>query len=399
MSKSSAAPEATRRWMRPLGPRDVTQEHRPATALELFFDLCFVVAVAQASSSLHHALAEEHLREALIGFPSVFFAIWWAWMNFTWFASAYDNDDVPYRLAVLVQITGALIMAAGVPRAFDDHDFGVVTLGYAVMRAALVAQWLRAARSDPERRRTDTRYAVGVGACMVGWIVLLVLPDAVLPVGFVVMVVAELAVPVWAERPSATTWHPRHITERYGLFTLIVLGESVLAASIGIQSALDAGQAFADLADICAGGVLIVFAMWWAYFALPADQVVEHARAGFGLARRESRESFVWGYGHYVVFTSAAAVGAGLAVAVDEATGDAEITARGAALAVAIPVALYLLSVWALHARALRGSPAQLGKPLAALAVVVVAAVGLPIVAIAAVLVVLTAVTVVSAPR
>ena len=182
------------------------------------------------------------MAEALIGYPTVFFAIWWAWMNFTWFASAYDNDDVAYRLAVLVQIAGVLILAAGVPRAFDDRDFAVVTLGYAVMRVALVAQWLRAARDDPGRRRTDRRYAAGSasawwagGSCC--WS-----PSPVRPFGFVLMVAAELAVPIWAERAAPTTWHPHHITERYGLFTLIVLGESVAAASVGVQSGLDAGD-------------------------------------------------------------------------------------------------------------------------------------------------------------
>src|SRR5688572_5008916 len=100
-------------------PRSTTEAHRAATPLELFFDLCFVVAVAQASSRLHHALAENHVSQGVVGFGTVFFAIWWAWMNFSWFASAYDTDDVPYRLVTLVQIAGALILAAGVPRAFD----------------------------------------------------------------------------------------------------------------------------------------------------------------------------------------------------------------------------------------------------------------------------------------
>ena len=90
--------------------------------MELLFDLCFVVAVAQAGGRLHHALAENHVGQGVVGYGMVFFAIWWAWMNFTWFASAYDCDDVPYRLATLVQIAGALILAAGVPRAFDARD-------------------------------------------------------------------------------------------------------------------------------------------------------------------------------------------------------------------------------------------------------------------------------------
>src|ERR1041385_5473211 len=129
----------------PMTGRDPGQEHRAATPLELFFDLTFVVAVAQWASGLHHGLVEGHARDVLVGFPLVFFGIWWAWMNFTWFASAYDTDDAIYRLATLVQLSGALVLAAGVPRALTDHDFGVATLGYVIMRLALVAQWLRAA--------------------------------------------------------------------------------------------------------------------------------------------------------------------------------------------------------------------------------------------------------------
>src|SRR4051794_31325905 len=99
--------------------RSGAEPHRAATPLELLFDLCFVVAVAQASGALRHALGEHRPGHAVLGYAAVFFAIWWAWVNFTWFASAYDTDDVPYRLTTLVQIGGALILAAGVPRAFD----------------------------------------------------------------------------------------------------------------------------------------------------------------------------------------------------------------------------------------------------------------------------------------
>jgi low temperature requirement protein LtrA len=128
--------------MKPPGgmrPRDPDEPHRVATPLELLFDLCFVVAVAQASAHLHHGLSDARWGEAILGYALVFFAIWWAWMNFTWFASAYDVDDAPYRLAVLVQIAGVLVLAAGVPRAFEQRDFHVATAGYAIMRIGLVA--------------------------------------------------------------------------------------------------------------------------------------------------------------------------------------------------------------------------------------------------------------------
>src|SRR5215212_5600913 len=268
----------------------------------------------------------------------VFFAIWWAWMNFTCFASAYDCDDVPYRLATLVQIAGALILAAGVPRAFDEYDFAAVTLGYLVMRLAMVSQWLRAACTDAAGRRTALRYAVGVGGCQAGWVGLLALPAGWYPLGWLVMATAELLVPIWAEVAARTPWNPHHIAERYGLFTLIVLGEAVLAASTAIQSALDTRQATPGLFSVAVGGLLIVFALWWLYFAKPAAQLLVSSRAGF-----------IWGYGHLLIWASAAAIGAGLAVAVDRATGHTDLPALGAGAAVTIPVAIYLLTTWILH--------------------------------------------------
>src|SRR3954463_3173650 len=96
------------RWRGPVtgGPGD--GEHRGATPLELLFDLTFVVAVAQVAAELAHGIADDKVADSLLGFVMVFFAIWWAWMNFTWFASAYDTDDVPYRLLTLVQMAGVL---------------------------------------------------------------------------------------------------------------------------------------------------------------------------------------------------------------------------------------------------------------------------------------------------
>ena len=108
--------------------RSPHEPHRVATPLELLFDLVFVVAIAQAANGLHHAIAGAHALEGLMGYLLVFFAIWWAWMNFTWFASAYDCDDVPYRLAVFVQIAGALILAAGVPAMFETRQPNVATI-------------------------------------------------------------------------------------------------------------------------------------------------------------------------------------------------------------------------------------------------------------------------------
>jgi low temperature requirement protein LtrA len=360
--------------VRRLTPRDRHEAHRAATPLELLFDLCFVVAIAQAAARLHHGIAEGHAGQAVVGYAMVFFAIWWAWMNFTWLASAYDNDDVLSRLLAFVQIAGALVLAAGIPSAADTGDFTIPTVGYVIIRVGLVVYWVRVAIDHRERRKTALRFAIGVTLCELGWVALLFLPLEWRSPGFLLLVPCELAVPIWAERAGATSWHPQHIAERYGLFTLIVLGESILAATLAIQSAYDEGHAFAKLLPIAGGGIAIVFAVWWLYFDVPAHRFLEGNKIGF-----------VWGYGHFFVFGSAAAIGAGLAVCVDHAIGRAHVPKWAASLSVAVPVAFLLVSVWIAHVLPGRRSLVRTaGFPLAAIGSVAAALVGLGVMGIAA---------------
>lgn len=109
---TSPPPLPFRSPLLPMVARRRDEEHRVATPLGLLFDLCFVVAVGQAGAELVSAFAEERIGPGLLNYAMVFFAVWWAWMNFTWFASAYDNDDVLYRVTTLVQIAGVLVLAA-----------------------------------------------------------------------------------------------------------------------------------------------------------------------------------------------------------------------------------------------------------------------------------------------
>lgn len=366
MSQSSYA---TCAWYRPMLARRPGEEQRTPTALELFFDLCFVVAVAQAASSFEHEVAEGRLIHGLLGYAFVFFAIWWAWMNFTWFASAYDTDDVPFRLLTLIQIAGALTMAAGIAKALEYQDFTVVTWGYVVMRLAMVTQWLRAAHTDVERRRSSLRYALGILILQVGWLARLTLPDDGGIASFAVLALCELAVPMWAERAASTTWHPHHIAERYGLFTLIVLGESITAATVAVRTALDAGTEVSTVLTLASGGVLTVFALWWIYFAQDAPR---------RLATMNT--AMLWGYGHYAVFAAAAAVGAGLALNVAHATGHGALTGHQVAATYTVPVAVFITCVWLLHRRA-PGLPRMVDvlHPFAVLAILAITFSGIPV--------------------
>jgi low temperature requirement protein LtrA len=324
--------------------RPTDETHRVSSQLELLFDLTFVVAVASITAQLAHGIEGGHGRDVLTPFLQVFFAIWWAWMNFTWFASSYDTDDVLYRLMTLVQMSGVLVLAAGVPAAVNEGDYRAVTIGYLIMRIGLIAQWLRAAKEDPPSRGIGLRYAFGIAVVQVGWVLRLVLAQThVLPVGsllpiFVGLVICELTVPPWAERKVSTSWHPHHIYERYGLFTIILLGESVLASSEGVDRAVGDKGLSASLVTIAIAALVLLFALWWLYFYEPV---------GDGLAQRRER-SYVWGYGHYGIFAALAALGAGLEVAVRQAGERDVVSAIVVAYAVAIPVAVFLVLLWAL---------------------------------------------------
>jgi hypothetical protein len=182
-----------------------------STPLELLFDLSFVVAVAAAASGLHHDLAAGEIVHGTLTFLIVFFTIWWPWVNFTWFASAYDTDDVLYRLLTFVQIAGVLVVAAGVRSVFDGLDFRTAVFGYVIMRIALVAQWLRAAAEDPGGRAVALRFAVGITVVQLLWVVRLAIGQPWGYAAIIVLGLAELAIPVWAERSGRPTpWRGAH---------------------------------------------------------------------------------------------------------------------------------------------------------------------------------------------
>lgn len=329
---------AKHEWLKPLLPRNPHEKHRVATSLELLFDLIFVVAIATAGQQLHHALIESHIQTGLLFYSMVFFALWWAWMNFTWFASAYDNDDAIYRVMTLLQIIGSLVLAAGIPLAFQQHNFDVIIIGYVIMRLALVSQWFRVAKNDLERRITALRYAFGIILVQMGWLFFHFSPVAFSIYIFVFLVIAELAVPIFAESHQMTPWHPHHIAERYSLFTIIVLGESIVACYSAITDALTT-QAFDQaLILLMIGGVILMFTMWWAYF--------DHEIA----ERLDSRKrAFTWGYGHFFIFISIAVIGASLAASIDVATHHAEISTQMMGYFIAVPVVVYTASLWILH--------------------------------------------------
>jgi len=332
-----------RHAMARMGGRDPHEKHRAATPLELFFDLTFVIAFGVAGSQFAHEIAEAHVGTGLLGFSFAMFAVVWAWINFTWFASAYDTDDWIFRVVTMLQIVGVLILAMGIEPMFHsllegDHvDNAVMVGGYVIMRLALVSQWLRAAKQDPARRQTCMRYAKYLALVQLGWIAVLIIEADVLTTVFLILplVVLEMAAPYAAERDVRTPWHAHHIAERYGLLAIIALGECLIGAIETLRAIVAHHGWSVDAALVGFGGTALAFGMWWIYFMLPAGRALHLRR----------HRSFLFGYSHIPIFAAIAATGAGLHVAAYYIDHEAHISAAAAVASIAIPVALFKASL------------------------------------------------------
>lgn len=326
-----------------MGGRDPHEKHRAATPLELFFDLTFVIAFGVAGSQFAHEIAEAHFGAGLLGFSFAMFAVIWAWINFTWFASAYDTDDWVFRVVTMVQIVGVLILAMGIEPMFhsivEGHhvDNRVIVGGYVLMRLALVTQWVRASRQDPARRDTCLRYAKYLAVVQLGWIVVLIIETDVATTFLmtVPLIVLEMATPYAAERKARTPWHAHHIAERYGLLAIIALGECLIGAIETLRAIVAHHGWSVDAALVGFSGTALAFGMWWIYFMLPAGRALHLRR----------HRSYLFGYGHIPIFAAIAATGAGLHVAAYYIDHEAHISGAIAVASIAVPVALFKVSL------------------------------------------------------
>ncbi|GAA1665954.1 low temperature requirement protein A [Kribbella yunnanensis] len=370
-------------------PRDPHEPGRVASTLELFFDLVFVVAVSVAAAQLHHALSEDHIAHGVLWYVVVFFAIWWAWMNFTWFATSFATDDWLYRVLTIFQMGGVLVLAAGIERVFDHEDFRVVVVGYVVMRVSMIAQWLRASRAAPETRRLALTYAGGIAVVQLLWIALMFLPHEVTLIGWLILVIAEVLVPVVAERrgEQTTPRHPHHITERYGLFTLILLGESLLASANAIIEAVHEHEELAPLIAISVLTLLVTAAMWWIYFWPPHH----HAITTFAKSLR-------YGYVHFFVFAAAGAFSAGVEAQIDVITHHSKLSEFVASFTMTVPIAIFVLGIWWIALRENADRVVNIVVPLGAVLVLLDPIVPVPFIVTTVLMVAVVATLVVRPP-
>nr|WP_314176678.1 low temperature requirement protein A [Streptomyces sp. DSM 40971] len=370
----------------PMTGRDPEESGRSATPLELLFDLTFVVAVGTASTHFAEMLAGGHPVPAVAAFALAMFAISVAWINFSWFASAFGTDDWLYRVLTMVQMIGVVVFSLGLPAMFHsveegEHlDLRVMVIGYVVMRVAMVLQWWRVARGSRPYRAVGTANIRWTSIAQLGWIALGFTqpPVAVVILAVVALGALELLLPVLAQGGAGgTPWHPHHVAERYSLFAMITLGEGVVgtvASSGGLLGGTAGTHWSGNAIAVVVAGVGLTFGMWWTYFVTPFGDVLVHRRP----------RGYLFGYGHIPLFAGIAGAGAGLHVAGLHLEHHSKLSSVPVVLSLAVPVGLYLLMVYLLHTLLLSaGDPFHLLLISATLAVLVVAvalaAAGVPI--------------------
>ena len=281
-------------WRRPM-LREDDDEVRRATWLELFVDLMFVAII----SALSRALSVEISPVGVARYVLVFLPAWWIWLGLTVYNDRLDTDDVSHRVAffaIMLALGGMAVSA----RTFFGAGFAVFALSYAAARFVIIVLWLRGGLHNPRLRPLVTRYAVGFTIAAAMWLVAIFVPWPARLIVVVLAIMVDFGTPattmrIQSDLPSLSR---SHLPERFGLFILIVLGESVIAVEQAVGNDFLRGS----LAHISAGPatLALAFVLWWLYF----DHVAENPPLPSALA------TLVWTYPHLALVLALGAMGA-----------------------------------------------------------------------------------------
>jgi low temperature requirement protein LtrA len=273
---------------------------RKVTWLELFFDLIFVAAVAQVAEPLR----EHYSLDGVVRFVTLFALIWWAWTGYTVFATRFQSDDGVQRLLTLLQMFVVAVMAANAEDELHSRSSAGFMAAYAVLRLVLVAQYCRA-RHLPDARPLTTRFIVGHGSAAVIWLASALVGAPARYVLWAVAFVIDLGTPWLVVRHTVKVPpNPAHLPERFGLFTLILLGEGVVAVMHGMKSQEEWS---APAAAAAFSGMALLFVLWWWYFDV-ADAASEREVR----SRRDATWIQIWSYAHFPLYLGVVVAGVGV---------------------------------------------------------------------------------------
>ena len=323
--------DALRGLVRP--PDLQTGEDRTASRLELFFDLAFVLVVAELAIELR----DDVTAGGALRFAGLFTTVWWAWVSSTLYANRFDHDDVLYRLNKLASMAAVIGLAASATDATGER-FGIFVGCQLVLRLLLLLQYARAHRHVAKARPVVRMYLAGAVAGALLWGLSLLVPR---PVAFALWgaaVLAEALVPLLVTRgPTDVPLHVEHLPERFALFVILVLGESVAGVAHGLYDA-DWGPSAVPVAVL---SFVLAAALWWCYFDLAGARAKRLLNEVGGERSDHSHDVYV--FGQLPLTLALAAVGAGIELAVVE-SGQGEVP-TGTRLLLAGGVAVFLISM------------------------------------------------------
>lgn len=275
------------------------ESERRATWLELFYDLVFVVAVSQ----LAHNLEEDISISGFVGFFILFIPVWWSWIGTTMYANRFDSDDIGRRFLVGLHMLAATAMAVNIHDGLGENAPGFA-IAYGLCRAVLVVEYVRAGIYIPQARPLTTRYAVGFAIASAIWLLSAFIPAPSRFFFWGIGAVVDLVTPFTTSKyqllflPNAS-----HLPERFGLFTMIVLGEAIVAVVDGVSK--QHWDVYSTISAIF--GLSMAFSLWWVYFDNLGGTPIRSAKS-----EGRTRKMVLWLYTHLPLVIGIAAAGVGV---------------------------------------------------------------------------------------
>lgn len=314
-------------------------EPRHVTWLELFFDLVFVLAIAELAHHLHDHLTVTGFLE----FVFLFLPVWLVWSNYTYYADVFDIDESPrFRIAMLTAMLLSVALAVTIPEALGtgSTEFAVV---YIALRALLVGLYVWAWRNPTEVRPAVGWHIAGFSAGVAIWTASLLAPEPIRFWMWGLGLLIEFATPPLAQvfALGKGPVQASHLSERFGLFTIVVLGESIVVTGVGVRDSEWAPSSVV----VAFLGFCVVGCLWWLYFDRVIDESEIERAFMSGIGRLVV--GFAWVYGHLVLYVALAVTAVGIELAIGEATGAR--MERGPLIAVCGGIGLSLLAITAVQ--------------------------------------------------
>ena len=279
-----------------------TEGERHASWLELFFDLVFVLAVAQTA----HILSAHSDFGGMLKYLALFVPVWWSWIGFTFYADRFETEEAAYRVLMFAGMLAVAALSLTLENAFTAQGDTAFIVCYALVRLVIIALYIRSAYYIPLARSLSWQFIAGFGISVALLLVSLLLEPPARYGIWAIALVLELATPFLNLKLTRTLPYDRsHIPERFGLFTIIVLGEAVIATANG------AARVEWKLATITAAslGFAMAACIWWINFDFVEDSAIKSK----SLVPR-----FVYLYGHFFIVASIVAIGIGVEHAIKE---------------------------------------------------------------------------------